>query len=93
MKNVLIGAQVYSVRELAEADFEQTMKELKRFGYEGVELAGTYGLKPLKIKEILAQIQLIPISAHVPVDSLLEDMDKTLDTYQTIGCKYIVIPF
>lgn len=93
MKNVLIGAQVYSVRELAEADFVQTMKELKRFGYEGVELAGIYGMEPEKIKEILAQIQLIPISAHVPVDSLLEDMNKTLDIYQTIGCKYIVIPY
>ena len=35
-----IGVQVYSVRDAAEKDFIGTMKEIKKMGYDGVELAG-----------------------------------------------------
>ena len=36
MSNVKIAAQVYSVRELAQADFRKTMEGLREIGYEGV---------------------------------------------------------
>ena len=39
-----IAIQVYSVREDAERDFTGTMKQIKYAGYEGVELAGLYGI-------------------------------------------------
>ena len=38
-----VAAQVYSVREQAEADFGGTMQQLAEMGYDGVELAGLYG--------------------------------------------------
>ena len=38
-----VAAQVYSVREQAEADFGGTMQQLADMGYDGVELAGLYG--------------------------------------------------
>ena len=46
MKTLPVAVQVYSVREDAEKDFAGTMKKIKEIGYDGVELAGLYGLEP-----------------------------------------------
>ena len=44
MKTLPVAVQVYSVRDDAERDFKGTMQKLKEMGYDGVELAGLYGL-------------------------------------------------
>lgn len=46
MNKLPVAVQVYSVREDAEKDFAGTMKKIKEIGYDGVELAGLYGLSP-----------------------------------------------
>ena len=92
MAKMGIAAQVYSVRELAEADFAGTMKALKDCGYEGVELAGLYGLSPEAVRDCLKEQGLIGISAHVGLEPFREDMEGTVKAYETIGCKYIGIP-
>ena len=93
MKKLQIAKQVYSVREDAEKDFAGTMKKLKEMGYQGVELAGIYGHSAQYIKETLQEIGLIPISAHVPYNELVNDLENTIMQYETIGCKYIVVPY
>lgn len=93
MKKARIAAQVYSVREAAEKDFAGTMAALKACGYEGVELAGLYGKSPEEIRDCLKAQGLVPVSAHVGLDLFLQDMEGTLGAYQTIGCRYIGIPW
>lgn len=93
MKKIGIAAQVYSVRDAAEKDFVGTMAALKACGYEGVELAGLYSHSPEEIRDCLKEKGLVPVSAHVGLDLFLEDMEGTLDAYQTIGCRYIGIPW
>ena len=65
MRTLPIAIQVYSIREEAERDFTKTMQEVKKMGYDGVELAGLYGHTPEDIRDILKNIGLTPISAHV----------------------------
>ena len=91
MKKWPIAIQVYSVREDAERDFIGTMQRLKQMGYDGVELAGTYGETAAHQKQILDEIGLELVSAHVPMDQLEED--AVLDDYASTGMKYIVIPW
>ena len=67
-----IGLQVYSIRDDAASDFAAAMKKVKEMGYDGVELAGTYGLSAAEIKKVLAEVGLEVISAHIPLD----DMEK-----------------
>ena len=88
-----IAAQVYSVREQAQADFAGTLKTLSECGYQGVELAGLYGMEPEAIRDCLKEQGLVPVSAHVQLDEFLRDMEGTADTYSTIGCSYIGIPW
>ena len=91
MKKRLIALQVYSVRDAAEQDFAGTMRRVKEMGYDGVELAGTYGMTAVEVKKILDEIGLELVSAHVPMDQL-ED-DGVLDDFAATGMKYIAIPW
>ena len=88
-----IALQLYSVRDELEKDFVGTLRKTKELGYDGVEFAGLYGHKPAEVRDILSQIGLIPISAHVPFLDLVVDPEKVVGEYAEIGCKYIVIPY
>ncbi|NLV37242.1 MAG: sugar phosphate isomerase/epimerase [Clostridiaceae bacterium] len=88
-----IALQLYSVRDELEKDFVGTLKKTKELGYDGVEFAGLYGHEPAQVKDILSQIGLVPLSAHVPFLDLIADPDKVVGEYAEIGCKYIVIPY
>ncbi len=88
-----LALQVYTVRDAAADNFAGTMKQIKEMGYDGVELAGLYGLEPDYIREVLDNAGLKAISAHVPYAQLTDDLQGTLQQYKTIGCDYIAIPF
>ena len=88
-----IALQLYSVRDDMEKDFYGTLEKVKALGYEGVEFAGLFGENPTKIKEKLAELNLTPISAHVPYYDMLENPAEVLKDYKEIGCKYVVVPY
>ena len=91
MKKWPIALQVYTVRDVAEQNFAGTMRKVKEMGYDGVELAGTYGMTAVEMKKILDEVGLELVSAHVGLD-LIED-DAALDDFAATGMKYIAIPW
>ncbi|WP_242964982.1 sugar phosphate isomerase/epimerase family protein [Scatolibacter rhodanostii] len=93
MKTLPVAVQVYSVRDDAEKDFKGTMQKLKEMGYEGVELAGLYGLSGKEVRAILDEVGIKAISAHVPFQLLTTDLENTLNEYVEIGVDYIAIPY
>ncbi|MFY9592697.1 MAG: sugar phosphate isomerase/epimerase [Caldicoprobacterales bacterium] len=88
-----VGLQIYSVRDFAEKDLEGTLEKVKEMGYDGVEFAGLYDHDPAQVKEMLERIGLEPVSAHVPLEAMLEDPEGVIGAYAEIGCKYIAIPY
>lgn len=96
MKKLPVGIQVYGLRDLLENTperFEEVMAQVKEMGYDGVELAGTYGLEPEYIKEVLDRLGLTPISAHVPLADMMADSDSVIRDYKAIDVKYVVVPY
>lgn len=96
MKNISVGIQVYGLRDLLEEtpeEFETVMREIKEMGYDGVELAGLYGLSPEYVRDTLAKTRLTPISAHVPLTDMMEDAEQVAQVYSSIGCEYVVVPY
>lgn len=96
MSKLPVGIQVYGLRDLLEEtpeNFENVMRQIKEMGYDGVELAGLYGMEPEQVKEILDRTNLIPISAHVPLAEMMEDPQAVAQTYQKIGVSYIAVPY
>ena len=96
MKKIPVGIQVYGLRDLLEntpEKFPEVMKQVKEIGYDGVELAGLYGLEPGFIKKTLQEVGLVPFSAHVPLVEMMEDAQKVADIYKEIGVEYIAVPY
>ncbi|MBR5527843.1 MAG: sugar phosphate isomerase/epimerase [Clostridia bacterium] len=94
MKTLPVALQVYSIREEASKDFKKAMTAVKEIGYDGVELAGLYGIPAAEIKNILDEVGLVPVSAHV--SELMNggaELCDILNDYVTIGVKYIVVPY
>lgn len=91
MKKWPVALQVYTVRDVAEQDFAGTMRKVKEMGYDGVELAGTYGMTAVEAKKILDEVGLELVSAHVGLE-LIED-DAVLEDFASTGMKYIAIPW
>ena len=95
-KKLPVGLQVYGLRDLLEntpENFKNVMTKVKEMGYDGVELAGLYGLEPKFVKETLDEVGLIPISAHVAFQEMMDDIDKVIADYSVIGVKYLVMPY
>ena len=95
-KKLPVGIQVYGLRDLLEntpENFKEVMTKVKELGYDGVELAGLYGLEPEFVKKTLDEVGLIPISAHVAFAEMMDDIDKVIKDYSTIGVKYLVMPY
>lgn len=93
MESFKIGVQLYSVRDEASRDFEGTLKALKEMGYEGAELAGTYGLSAKEIRSAAEEAGIDLFSAHVPLSDLRADPEATVALYKDIGCRWIVVPY
>ena len=93
VKELPVGLQLYTVRDDMAKDFKGTLQQVKALGYDGVEFAGLFGQNPADIKAWCAELGLNPISAHVPLAEMLEDIDKVIADYKTIGCEYIVVPY
>lgn len=95
-KHLPVAVQVYGLRDLLEntpENFKAVMQKVKDIGYDGVELAGTYGLEPAFIKKTLAEVGLIPISAHVAFDEMMKNLDGVISDYSAIGVKFLVMPY
>ena len=93
MKKAKIGYQVYSAREEAEKDLYGVLTELKKYGYDGVELAGFYHYSAGEIASMLKDTGMEAISDHVPFARLNSDIDNVIEEHLAIGCRYIAVPF
>lgn len=91
--NFPIAIQLYSLRNTAEGDVVSVLKAIKSYGYDGVELAGLYGKTPQEMADLLKEIGLKPVSAHVSYSEMCNDISKVVTDYKTIGCEYIVVPW
>ena len=94
MSKLPVGIQVFGLRKhLQDTPEKFVMQEIKNMGYDGVELAGLYGLEPTFVRDILKKVGLIPISAHIPLAEMVMDMDKVISDYTTVGVSYVVVPY
>lgn len=91
-----LSVQLWSVKDAVSADFEGTLKQLKAYGFQGVEFAGNFGKyadDAKGLKAFLDTTGLKASAAHVPFDKLSpENFEKTVAFYKAIDCKYLIIP-
>src|SRR4030095_5457710 len=86
-----IGVQLYTVRTLLEKDFDGTLAALAAIGLREVEFAGYHGRTPRPVPAARARAGLTAPSAHVPLESVRDDLPRVLDGARVMGHQFLVV--
>ncbi len=88
-----VGLQLYTVRDLMQADFDATIANVAKIGYKEVEFAGYFGRTGQQVRAACDKNGLAAVSTHIQYDELDDKFPSVIETSKTIGLKYIVCPF
>lgn len=88
-----IGIQLYTLRTIIDQNVKEVLTKVKQMGFDGVELAGFYGLSAVELHTILNDLNLEVISTHESIERLTNHIEEVIKDYQILGTKHIVIPF
>ena len=83
-----VGLQLYSLRDQFAKDVPGTLDEVKSFGFQYAELAGTYGLSAEKFKQELAARGIKPLGAHFGYERYRDDAEGVAKEAEALGLKY-----
>src|SRR5687767_1785885 len=84
-----VGLQLYSLRGEFIKNVPVTLQKVKNFGFETVELAGTYNFSPEKFKEMLDSNGLKPISGHFSFDLYRTNVQMVAKQAKALGLQYV----
>jgi sugar phosphate isomerase/epimerase len=88
-----IGLQLYTVREQAGKNFEGTLKEVAKIGYQEVELYSFFDRKAAEVRRALDEAGLKCVSAHYGVPALSEGLAAKIDDAKELGLQFMICPF
>ena len=86
------GLQLYSVRDITEANFEDALRRVAEMGYQMVEPAGFFGHSARDLAEMIKKYGLTVCSTHTPIKELFADPEGVIQYHREIGCNDIIIP-
>ncbi len=86
-----IGLQLYTVRSLLATNFDATLEQVAKIGYREVEFAGYYDRTPAALRRQLDALGLVAPSAHIGLEALGDDWQRTLDAAEALGHDYLVV--
>jgi sugar phosphate isomerase/epimerase len=84
-----VGLQLYSLRDQLASDVPGTLREVKSWGVQNVELAGTYNLTPEQFRAHLDADSLNAVSGHFPYERFRDDVDGIARDAKVLGMKYV----
>lgn len=87
-----IGIQLYSLRSEMADDFEGTLEQLAEIGFTEMEFAGYHGRSPEDVRRILDGFGLTSPAAHIPLNSVRQNLEREIEIAANIGQQYIVVP-
>jgi len=86
------GLQLYSIRDIGEKSFEETLKVASELGYSFVETAGFGGHSAEEVKNLINKYGLKISGTHSSYTDLLENYEETIAFHKAIGNKNYIIP-
>jgi len=88
-----LAVQLYTLRSLDEP-LVSLLNQIADLGYDGVEFAYRVQETPTdKVRDALDRTGLSAAAAHVPIESLEQEYDSTVDLYTHLGCDTLVVPW
>src|SRR5215212_7791789 len=80
-----IGIQLYTVRDLADADLPGLLATLASIGYTEVEPFSYHGRTPAQFKQLLDANGLRAIGFHIGADRFRNELNTVLNEAQLLG--------
>jgi sugar phosphate isomerase/epimerase len=93
MTHIPIAVQMYTLRDDCEKDFAWTLKKVAELGFDGVELAGFWGMTAQELKGLLDELGLKVASSHIPLEELKNNLSQVIADQKTLGSTYVVCPY
>lgn len=84
-----VGLQLYSLREQFAKDVSASLDQVRSFGIQYVELAGTYNIPPDKFKQMLDAKGLKAVSGHFAYEQLRDRVEDVAREAKTLGIEYV----
>jgi sugar phosphate isomerase/epimerase len=87
--NEPVGLQLYSLRDQFKKDVPGTLDLVRNFGFQYVELAGTYGLPPEQFRAMLEARGLKAVAILFPYDRYSTDIEGIAREARALGVGYV----
>jgi sugar phosphate isomerase/epimerase len=85
-----LGLELYSVRNELKTDLAGTLKRVREWGFEQVELAGFPPMKPQDAADALGAAGLHAVSMFVDYERLRDDFAGVVRDAHTLGLEYLI---
>jgi sugar phosphate isomerase/epimerase len=88
------AAQLYTLRNEISKDFPGVLRELKKMGWEAVQIDGLYDYSPEEIAEVLKETGLKTAGMHISLDRMNDELESVLKEADLFGttdffCHYL----
>lgn len=90
MKDIPVGIQLYTVRDLLKGDFKGVVREIAKMGYKGVEFAGQYGdMANGELAAFLGETGLKCCGMHVGLADIANAESDVYKRAKALGCSFV----
>ncbi len=94
MENTSIGAQLYTLRDYMKTpkDIAKTLRELRKIGYEAVQVSGIGPIAPRDLRKILDDEGLVACATHTGYDALVKETGRVIEEHKILGASHVACP-
>jgi sugar phosphate isomerase/epimerase len=86
-----VGLALYTLRDHAERDLEETLRAVAEIGYEGVEFHDLYGRDVRAVRATLDELGLETCSRHTGLDAIENGLHELADELRELGSDRVVL--
>ena len=84
------GLQLFSLRDVAEQNFDEALRVAAELGFSSVEPAGFFGNAPEAVAAMLQKYGLGVPTTHTGLRELTENLDGVIKMHRAIGCNTLI---
>lgn len=88
-----LGVQLFTLRELIDADLPATFKQVREVGYTYVETAGLHGRTAEDYRIELDKARLKAVACHVGLPDVEHNLESTAAMAKTLGATWLIVPW
>ena len=94
MAETKIGAQLYTLRDYMKTprDIAKTLRELRKIGYQAVQVSGIGPIEPRELKKILDGEGLYACATHIGYQRLVKEIEGVIEEHKILEAPHVACP-